>query len=417
MRCEVIAVGTELLLGHIVDTNSAWIGGQLAAAGIDSHFQTKVGDNQERMVACLRLALERSDAVILCGGLGPTQDDITRETIAEVMGAGFTRRPEIGERIRALFAARGRVMPDNNLHQADVPDGASVIPQMPGTAPGLICPLGDKVVYAVPGVPHEMREMVSGTVVPDLRQRAGAGAVIKSRVLRTWGHSESGLAELLAQRIGELDRLGNPTLAFQASGIEGLKVRVTAKAPDDQAAEAVLADEEARLRAVLGRYVFGVDDQTMEAVVLDLLRRRGLCLAVAEPVTGGLMAARLNDVPGAHQVFRGALVCPVGALDRGLLALPEGSLESAEAAQAMAEGVRKLLGADVGLAAIEAAPEAAGPGAPEDLPAGLFFAVALNGDTEAQAVRPLGNRSRSRQYAVIGLLDALRRRLLAEAAA
>ena len=149
MRCEVIAVGTELLLGHIVDTNSAWIGGQLASAGIDSHFQTKVGDNHERMVACLRLALERSDAVILCGGLGPTQDDITRETIAEVMGVGFTRRPEIGEKIRALFAARGREMPDNNLRQADVPDGASVIPQMPGTAPGLICPLGDKVVYAV----------------------------------------------------------------------------------------------------------------------------------------------------------------------------------------------------------------------------------------------------------------------------
>jgi molybdenum cofactor synthesis domain-containing protein len=246
MRCEVIAVGTELLLGQIVDTNSAWIGEQLASAGIDSHFQTKVGDNHGRMVACLRLALERSDAVILCGGLGPTQDDITRETIAEVMGVGFTRRPEIGEKIRALFAARGRVMPDNNLRQADVPDGASVIPQMPGTAPGLVCPIGDKVVYAVPGVPHEMREMVSGTVIPDLRQRVGVGAVIRSRVLRTWGHSESGLAELLADRIDELDRLGNPTLAFQASGIEGLKVRITAKAPDDQAAEAVLADEEAR---------------------------------------------------------------------------------------------------------------------------------------------------------------------------
>ncbi len=417
MRCEIIAVGTELLLGHIVDTNSAWIGGQLASAGIDSHFQTKVGDNRERMVACLRLALDRSDAVILCGGLGPTQDDITRETIAEVMGVGFTRRPEIGEKIRALFAARGRDMPANNLRQADVPDGASVIPQMPGTAPGLVCPLGNKVVYAVPGVPHEMREMVSGTVIPDLRQRAGVGAVIKSRVLRTWGHSESGLAELLAQRIDELDRLGTPTLAFQASGIEGIKVRITAKAPDDQAADAVLADEEGRLREILGPYIFGVDDQTMEVVVLDLLRRRGLSLAVAEPVTGGLMAARLNDVPGADQVFRGALVCPAGALDRALLALPEGPLDTAEAAQAMAEGVRKLLGADVGLAAIEAAPEAAGPGAADDQPAGLFLAMALNGEGEAQAVRLPGNRGRSRQYAVISLLDLLRRRLLAEDAA
>ena len=161
MRCEVIAVGTELLLGQIVDTNSAWMGEQLALAGIDSHFQTKVGDNLERMVSSIRLALERSDAVILCGGLGPTQDDITREAIAEVMGVGLVRHQEIGERIRAMFAARGRDMPDNNLRQADVPEGATVIAEMPGTAPGLICPIGSKVAYAVPGVPHEMREMLS----------------------------------------------------------------------------------------------------------------------------------------------------------------------------------------------------------------------------------------------------------------
>jgi nicotinamide-nucleotide amidase len=304
-------------------------------------------------------------------------------------------------------------MSANNLRQADVPDGASVIPQMPGTAPGLICPLGDKVVYAVPGVPHEMREMVSGTVIPDLRKRAGVDAVIKSRVLRTWGHSESGLAELLAPRIDELDRLGNPTLAFQASGIEGLKVRVTAKARDEQAAEAMLGDEEARLRKILGRYIFGVDDQTMEVVVLDLLRRRGLSLAVAEPVTGGLMAARLTAVPGADQVFRGAVVCPAEALDRDLLGLPgEGSLATAEAAQAMAEGVRELLGADVGLAATDATDldEA------EDQPASLFLAMALNGNTEAQVLRPPGNRGRIRQYAVISLLDVLRRSLLDEAA-
>ena len=208
MRCEVIAVGTELLLGQIVDTNSSWMGEQLALAGIDSHFQTKVGDNLARIVACIRLGLERSDAVILCGGLGPTQDDITREAIAEVMGVALVRHPEIGERIRAMFAARGREMPENNLRQADVPEGATVMPQMPGTAPGLVCPVGDKVIYAVPGVPHEMREMVAGTVLPDLQRRAGLTAVIKSRVLRTWGQSESGLAEMLGHRIRELDAIG-----------------------------------------------------------------------------------------------------------------------------------------------------------------------------------------------------------------
>ena len=171
MRCEVVAIGTELLLGQIVDTNSSWIGEQLARVGIDSHYQTKVGDNLERMVESLRLALSRAEAVIVCGGLGPTQDDITREAIAEVMGVKLVRRSEIAAKIEALFASRGRVMTQNNLQQADVPEGASPIAQMPGTAPGLLCPVGDKVAYAVPGVPSEMREMVLGTVLPDLRGR------------------------------------------------------------------------------------------------------------------------------------------------------------------------------------------------------------------------------------------------------
>src|SRR5919109_2646088 len=275
MRCEVVAIGTELLLGQIVDTNSSWIGGQLALAGIDSHFQTKVGDNLQRIVSSIRLALERSDAVILCGGLGPTQDDITREAIALVMGVPLIRDPEIADRIRALFASRGRHMTENNLRQADVPEGAWTIPQMPGTAPGLVCPIGDKVIYAVPGVPHEMEAMLSGTVLPDLQRRAGVSAVITSRVLRTWGQTESGLAEMLAERIVELDALGNPTLAFLASGIEGIKVRITAKAGDEATVDAMLAAEEALLRPLLGEFLFGCDDQTMESVVIDLLRERG----------------------------------------------------------------------------------------------------------------------------------------------
>mgnify|MGYP006156125221 CR=1 FL=1 len=162
MRCEIIAVGTELLLGHITDTNSSWIGRELALAGIDSFLQTKVGDNHGRIVDTLRSALERSDAVIMCGGLGPTQDDLTREAIAEVMGVGFSRDQAIADSIRQRFESRGRDMPENNLKQADVPDGATTIAQMPGTAPGLVCPVNNKVIYAVPGVPSEMKEMMSG---------------------------------------------------------------------------------------------------------------------------------------------------------------------------------------------------------------------------------------------------------------
>jgi nicotinamide-nucleotide amidase len=413
MRCEVVAVGTELLLGQIVDSNSAWIGEQLALAGIDSHFQTKVGDNLARIVSCIRLALERSDAVILCGGLGPTQDDISREAIAEVMGVPLTRSPEMAERIRALFVSRGRQMAANNLRQADIPDGAAPIPEMPGTAPGLICPVGEKVIYAVPGVPHEMRTMVSATVIPELQRRAGVSAVIQSRVLRTWGHTESGLAELLAGRIEELDVIGNPTLAFQASGIEGIKVRITAKAADPAAANAMLMAEEARLRAVLGDYVFGVDDQTMESVIVDMLNRRGLCLAVAESVTGGLVTCRLTGVPGAGEVVRGGLVAYASHLKFALLGVPEGPVVTAAAAAAMATGVRELLGADVGLATTGVA----GPAEQEGQPVGtVWLGLALGERVEAEVVRLPGDPSRIRQYGVISVLNFLRLRLLAEAA-
>lgn len=409
MRCEVIAVGTELLLGQIVDTNSAWMGEQLALAGIDSHYQTKVGDNLERIVSCIRLALERSDAVIMCGGLGPTQDDITREAIAEVMGVGLIRRPEIGERISAMFAARGREMPDNNLRQADVPEGATVMDQMPGTAPGLVCPVGAKVVYAVPGVPYEMHEMLTGTVLPDLQRRAGVAAVIKSRVLRTWGQSESGLAEMLGDRIVELDGVGNPTLAFQASGIEGIKVRITAKAADADKAEAMLAEEEVRVRSVLGDLVFGVDDDTMESVVLDMLRQRGLSLGVAESLTGGLMGARFTSVPGASDVFRGGVVCYASDVKFSLLGVPQGPVVSAQAAQAMAEGARRVLGADVALATTGVA----GPTEQEGQPVGtVFLGLAMSDASEAQRVQLPGDRQRVRQYAVISAVNLLRRRLL-----
>jgi nicotinamide-nucleotide amidase len=412
MRCEVVAIGTELLLGQIVDTNSSWIGGQLALAGIDSHFQTKVGDNLQRMIGCIRLALERADAVILCGGLGPTQDDITREAIAEVMGVGLVRDPAIVEKIRALFAARGRHMTENNLQQADVPEGAWPIPQMPGTAPGLVCPIGDQVIYAVPGVPHEMREMVSGTVLPDLQRRAGVSAVIRSRVLRTWGHSESGLAEMLAARIEELDILGNPTIAFQASGIEGIKVRITAKTPDLEAATALLATEEAGLRAILGDFVFGIDEESMESVVLDLLRERGLTLAIAESLTGGLMGARIAALPGCGDVYRGGVVTYEPAVKFKLLGVPEGPVVTAATAKAMALGVRKALGADVGLASTGVA----GPDEQEGQPVGtVVLGMALGDQASSERVHLPGDRNRVRQYTVISALNLLRRRLLAEA--
>ncbi|MCB1004609.1 MAG: competence/damage-inducible protein A [Acidimicrobiales bacterium] len=407
-------MGTELLLGQIVDTNSSWIGEQLALSGIDSHFQTKVGDNAQRIASALRIALERSDAVIMCGGLGPTQDDITRDVIADVLGVRLVRRPELEERIAAMFGARNRPMPQNNLRQADVPEGAEVLAEMPGTAPGLRCPVGDsQVIYAVPGVPYEMKAMVGGSVLADLRARAGVSSVIKSRTLRTWGHSESGLAELLGDRIVELDGIGNPTLAFLASGIEGLKVRITAKAADDDAARALLDDEEARLREIIGHLVFGLDDQTMESVVIDLLRDAGLTLAVAESLTGGLVTSRLTEVPGSSDVLRGGVVSYASEVKHDLLDVPEGPVVSAAAAAAMADGVRARLEADVGIAVTGVA----GPAEQEGQPVGtVFLGVALGDDVDAIGTKLPGDRQRIREFSTISLLNLLRERLIARSA-
>jgi nicotinamide-nucleotide amidase len=409
MKCEVVAVGTELLLGQIVDTNSSWIGEQLALVGIDSHYQVKVGDNADRIRAVLQLALGRSDAVIVCGGLGPTQDDITRDVIAEVMGVPLDRDEALVERIRQIFGGRGRPMPENNLRQADVPRGARIIDQMPGTAPGLVCPIGDKVVYAVPGVPYEMQEMVLGTVIPELRRRSGDTGVIRSRTIRTWGHSESGIAEMLADRLVELDRTGTATIAFLASGIEGLKVRVTAKADTPEEADAVVAAEVAVVADILADYVFTTDDETMEQVVIELLRARGLTLGLAESLTGGMIASRLAGVEGASQVLRGGVVSYANEVKFEVLGVPEGPVVTEETAVAMAEGACRVLGSDVSIATTGVA----GPGSLEGVaPGTAFLATTVGGVTEVGMVRFPGDRERVRQFCVITALDHLRRRLL-----
>ncbi|HVC71270.1 MAG TPA: competence/damage-inducible protein A [Acidimicrobiales bacterium] len=418
MRIEVVAVGTELLLGQIADTNSAWLGEQLALGGVDSHFHQAVGDNLERIVLALRTALARSDGVVVCGGLGPTHDDITRDAIAEVMNVALVRDPAIVARIGEMFSTRGRTMPESNGRQADVPERATPIVQMLGTAPGLICPVGHKVIYALPGVPYEMYEMFSRAVLPDLRRRMaeqGDTAVIVSRVVRTWGMSESGLAELLAPRIDALDAAGgNPTIAFLASGIEGIKVRITAKAADTAAAEALLRAEEQQVRAVVGEATFGVDDDTMESVVAGLLKHRGLTLGLAESLTGGLVASRLVAVPGASDWFRGSIVSYASDVKFDVLGVPSGAVVSAEAARAMADGARRVLGADVGLALTGVA----GPDTQEDQPPGtVFVGLARPGvDTESLEAHLPGDRDRVRQYANISALDLLRRRLVNDAA-
>ncbi|HMD45316.1 MAG TPA: competence/damage-inducible protein A [Acidimicrobiales bacterium] len=421
MRIEILAVGTELLLGQITDTNSAWLGQELAATGVTSHFHQAVGDNHARIVLALRTALARSDGVVVTGGLGPTQDDITREAIAEVMNVPLARDEEVLARTASFFATRGREMSANNARQADVPVGAAVIEQTQGTAPGLICPLGRKVIYAVPGVPHEMADMFTRGILPDLRRRmaeAGEEAVIVSRVLRTWGTSESLLAETLGGRLEALDGdgagPGTVTIAFLASGIEGIKVRLTARAPSTAAAAAALDAEEAQVRSVLearlGDIVFGLDDETMEQALANELVHRGLTLGLAESLTGGLIASRLVAVPGASEWFQGAVVSYASGVKRSLLGVAEGPVVSEAAAAQMADGARRALGADVALAVTGVA----GPDEQDGQPVGtVFVALALPGlAPEVRELHLPGDRERIRQYTAISALDLLRRSLL-----
>jgi nicotinamide-nucleotide amidase len=411
VRCEVLAIGTELLLGQVVDTNSAWIGEQLALAGIDSHLQVKVGDNQGRMVTAIRQALARSEALICCGGLGPTQDDITREAIAEVLGVSLQLDEAVVARIEELFAGRGRSMAPNNLRQAEVPAGAVVIPQVRGTAPGLICRLGDRTIYAVPGVPHEMREMIERAVIPDLVAQAGLATTIVSRTLRTWGLAESTVAERLAARLAALDAApdGAPTIAFLASGIEGIKVRLTAKAATRDEALARLGEEETAIRELLGPVVFGVDDEGMEAAVGKLLLEAGWTLGVAESLTGGLVGSRVSQVPGASEWFRGSIVAYASEVKRKLLGVGGGTVVSETAAQEMALGAAAILGADVGLALTGVA----GPTEQEGQPVGtVWVGLAVDGVSEARLFRLFGDREQIRQIATISALDFLRQRLL-----
>ena len=406
MRCDVVAVGTELLLGQIVDTNSSWIGEQLATVGINSLLQIKVGDNKDRIVAAIRDRLQEADAVVVCGGLGPTHDDLTREAIATVMGVSLELDDDIAAVIEAMFASRKRRMPANNLRQAEVPVGAQVIAQTRGTAPGLICPVGTKVIYAVPGVPHEMRDMVERVIIPDLIARSGETAVIASRVLRTWGDSESGLNERLQPLINELDRSPNTTLAFLASGWEGIKVRLTAKAETKDAVDTLLNSWEQRVREVVGDIVFGVDDDNMESVVLAMLRKRGLTLALAESVTGGLVSGRLTQIAGASDVFRGAVVSYASDVKHEVLHVSPGPVVSEAAAAQMAQGVKDLLGADVGLALTGVA----GPDQQDGQPVGtLCVAVVLpDGQVHTKTFALPGQREQMRQMSVISSLDMLR---------
>ena len=394
MTAEVLCVGSELLLGNITNGNARWIAEQLAALGVPHQRQMVVGDNRERLMAEVRQAAGRCRVLITTGGLGPTPDDLTTEAIAAAFETPLVEHPEIWAEIQARLSARGRICSPSNRRQAFLPKGAAVLPNPTGTAPGMIwSPVPGFTVLTFPGVPSEMKAMWQQTAAPWLRQSGLAAGVFASRMLRFWGVSESALAEEMADLLEQ----ANPTVAPYAGAGE-VKLRITARAEHQSDAEALLLPVEREIRRRTGKSCFGVDEQSLAEVVLQQLRLRGQTVAVAESCTGGGLGAALAAVPGASDVFLGGVIAYANGVKQGLLGVPAELLQAHGAvsdpvAQSMAEGARRVTGADWGLAITGVA----GPGGGSDeKPVGLVhLAIAGPDGCSSEGVRFGTSRGRT----------------------
>ena len=405
MIVEVLAVGTELLLGQIVNSNAARIGDRLAEAGLDHFRQSVVGDNLARVAGAIREAVDRSDALVITGGIGPTQDDLTREAIAEAAGVEMAFSDDYAEQLRERWSRSGRQMPDTNLKQAEHPVGSTLLPNPKGSAPGLDFEIDGCRVFALPGVPEEMLPMLDDHVVPTLVAEDGGAATLVSRVIRTWGESESRIAEIL----GDLyEGSENPTVAFLASSGE-IKIRLTARGSDEAACNTLIAPVEAEVVRRLGSLVYSVDGSTIEEGIRRRLVDRGWTIATAESATGGLVAGRLTSVPGASEVVVGGIVAYTRTSKESLLDVPSDVIDadglvSEAVALAMAEGAAVRLGADVAIAVTGSA----GPEPLERAPGTMVVAVRTPEGAAARTLRLPGDRERVRTYGTTSALHLAR---------
>jgi nicotinamide-nucleotide amidase len=418
MKAEIISIGTEILLGEILDTNTQYIASRLPALGIDLYYTSVVGDNLGRLVEVIGRAWERSDLVLTTGGLGPTEDDLTREAIAQVLGEEPAIDPELERGLRELFASRGIPMPERNVKQAALIPSARAIPNPRGTAPGWWVeparPAGGRhgrIIVAMPGPPTEMQLMWEAEVTPELERRR-PGAVLVVRTLKTTGIGEAAVDEM----VSPLLKSSNPSIGVY-SRADGIHLRIAAKAASAEEARRLIQPVEEEARRILGGAVWGADDDTLAGAVGALLREHGLSLATMESCSGGLLASTITDVPGSSDYYQGGLVSYATEMkiawgvDRQVIA--EHGVISAECAQAMARVARERLGADVGVGVTGVA----GPDPQEDKPVGtVHIAVAL-GEGPPRTVSyvfPQGREAVKRR-AVTTALSLLRRALLDEA--
>jgi nicotinamide-nucleotide amidase len=402
VQAEIVTIGTELLLGEIVDTNSAWIAQRLTTIGMNLYYTATVGDNLARMTDVLKGALARSDVVITTGGLGPTVDDVTREAVAAATGRELVLDEALVEEIARYFARRGYQMTANNRRQARLPAGARVIHNPVGTAPCFLVEQGEHVLISLPGVPHEMRHLMETEVLPYLNARYGLQGVIKSRTLRTCGIGESAVDA----QIGDLMALANPTVGTRAHpGQTDLKI--TAKAATLAEAEALIAPVEADLRRRLGLYVFGVDEQTLADVVSELLAARGMRLAVAETTTHGALAEQCCEASQGERTFVGGVMLASTEALQTTLGLGVADAAPTQAlANAAAQAVRVRHGADLGLALVGPYD----PAVPDAPP--VYFSLAADGQIFEGESRQGRAGPSGRGWLVHLALDLVRRHLL-----
>ena len=404
MRAEILSCGTELLLGHISDTNATYLAQSLAAHGIDLYHVSQVGDNQGRVVELLRQAWQRSELIIITGGMGPTEDDLTRESISELLGETMAIDPVLEENLRARYAHSAFIMPPSNVKQATLIPSAQSIVNPIGSAPGWWIEKEKHIVVAMPGVPREMFRMWENEVIPRLASHTDGGLIF-TRLLRVYGLGESAVEEVLEPLI----HTTNPTLATYAKA-DAVDVRITAKAAQANEARQLVTGMEERARVLLGTHVFGIEGDTLASVIGTMLQTRKQTLGVMESLTGGLLASTITDFNGSSKHFLGGIVTYSTAM-KVQMGVPQGTVDrygviSEETARAMAHAVRERIGADFGIGVTGVA----GPDKQEDQPVGtIYIAVeGPQGTITGMGPRWSNARADNKRYAVLTALDLLR---------
>lgn len=408
MKAEILAVGTELLMGQIANTNAQYISSKLPNVGIGVYYHDVVGDNPERLKQCLALALSRSDIVILTGGLGPTQDDLTKETVAEAVNRKLVLDQQSLDKMTAYFTGSNRKMTQNNIKQAYLPEGSIIIRNKNGTAPGCIIEEGGKIIIMLPGPPSEMKPMFNESVMPYFAAKSEFKLV--SRFLRIFGIGESAMEDML---IDLIDKQTNPTIAPYAKDGE-VTLRITARYEKNSVEEDIITPVENEIKRRLGDAVYSNDNRNLEEVAAGLLMESGMTLALAESCTGGLLAAKLTEIPGISAVFDRAVVTYSNRSKMETLGVKQETLDqygavSEQTAKEMAAGIRRVSSTDLGISVTGIA----GPdgGTPEKPVGTVYIALAHKSGVDTKKLELWGNRNRIRSVTCLHAFDMLRRYL------